>query len=84
MPRCRPALCALISGLTMAAGFTFRNRIPKSVTNDTRTPDASACSHRPRGMKRKTSVMKMRAKKPSTSRMPRDSADSVGTTYSVE
>ena len=31
---------ALMSGLTMKAGFTFRNRIPNSVRKETLTPDA--------------------------------------------
>ena len=33
---------AVIRGSTIAAGFTFRNRMPKSVRKETYTPDATA------------------------------------------
>ena len=45
-----PALCALMSGNTIACGSTRRNRIPKRVRNETRTPENSAVSQSPNGM----------------------------------
>ncbi len=47
--RLMPALCPLISGSTMARGSTRRNRMPKSVRNETRTPEKRAVSQSPNG-----------------------------------
>ncbi len=71
MVRSRPAYRAVISGSTMAAGLTFRNRIPNKVRNETRTPDAAARIHSPIGMKRKNMKMKRKAMKNSATTRPR-------------
>ena len=55
-----PALCAVISGSTIAAGFTLRSRMPMSVRNETRTPEASARIQSPIGTKcRNTAITRI-------------------------
>src|SRR5918996_1498604 len=66
-----PALWPLISGNTMARGSTRRNRMPKSVRKETRTPENRAVSHRPNGMNRKKMTKAMMAMKTSASTIPR-------------
>src|SRR5215208_3827783 len=71
MVRSRPAFRPVISGSTIAAGFTFRKRMPNKVRNETRTPEASARTQRPIGMKRKKMMRKMPAKNAKASTKPR-------------
>ena len=66
-----PALCPLISGNTIARGSTRRNRIPKSVRKETRTPENRAVSHRPKGMNWKKMMSAITEMKTSASTMPR-------------
>ncbi len=69
--RLMPALCPLISGSTIARGSTRRNRMPKSVRNETRTPENRAVSHRPKGMNWKKMMKAMMAMNTSASTIPR-------------
>ena len=65
---------ALISGNTIAFGSTRRNRIPKRVKNDTRTPEKSAVSQSPNGMNWKKMTRMMTAMNASASTTPKVAA----------
>ena len=71
MVRSSPALRAVISGSTMAAGLTLRKRMPNRVRKETRTPEAAARIQSPMGMNRKKMTAKMKAMKNSASTRPR-------------
>ena len=67
---------AWIIGLTMCDGLTFRKRIPKSVAKEMRTPEASAVTQRPIGMKRKKRLRKISPMTTKARMIPRFSVSS--------
>src|SRR5690606_3919105 len=70
-----PALWAVISGVTIPDGFTFRNRMKKSCRNGTRTPDTSAWNQRPMGKKRRKTTSRRNPKKNRTRMIPGPSVE---------